>query len=102
MVPRTLLPLAVATAGLALAPPASATFPGHNGRIAFHALTDSGVQIFSVRPNGKDLRQLTRVAGADARLPDWSPDGRLIAFSLETEQSSSVAIMNADGSDVDV
>ena len=94
-----LAPLLAAMALLAAAPAALATFPGQNGRLAFHADTDAGSQIFTVRPNGRDLRQITHVDG-DARVPDWSPDGRRIAFALETEDSSRIAIMNADGSDL--
>jgi Tol biopolymer transport system component len=60
------------------------------------------VQIFSVRPDGHDLRQLTHITGGDARLPDWSPDGRLIAFDIENDNGSSVALMNADGSNLRV
>ena len=50
-----------------------------------------------MRPNGHDLRQITHIDG-DAVRPDWSPDGRRIAFELDTQDSGSVAIMNADGS----
>ncbi len=92
--------LAAAVAGcfaLTLASPANATFPGHNGLIAFHSDTDQGAQIFTVRPNGRDLRQITHVAG-NASNADWSPDGRRIAFNIETPDSAQVAIMNADGS----
>jgi Tol biopolymer transport system component len=93
----TLALLAAAAALLAAAPSALATFPGHNGLIAFHSETDAGRQIFTVRPNGNELRQITHVAG-EAVAPDWSPDGRRIAFQLETPDSASVAIVNADGS----
>lgn len=48
--------------------------------------------------HGHDLRQITYVDG-DAVRPDWSPDGMRIAFELDTPDSASVAIMNADGSD---
>jgi Tol biopolymer transport system component len=50
-----------------------------------------------VRPNGRGLRQITHVAG-DASGPDWSPDGRLITFTIETPDSAQIAIVNADGS----
>jgi|tagenome__1003787_1003787.scaffolds.fasta_scaffold20898654_2 Tol biopolymer transport system component len=82
---------------LLLAQSAHATFPGHNGLIAFYSDTDHGAQIFTVRPNGRDLRQITHVNG-DASNVDWSPDGRSIAFDIATPDSAQVAIMNADGS----
>jgi Tol biopolymer transport system component len=94
-----LAPLAAAAMLLAAAPTALATFPGRNGPIAFHSDTDAGAQIFTVRPNGHGLRQITHVDG-DAVRPDWSPDGSRIAFELGTADSGSVAIMNADGSDM--
>jgi Tol biopolymer transport system component len=85
-------------ASLALAPGVGATAPDRNGRIAFQAQTDQGLQIFTVRANGHGLRQLTHVDG-DAAGPDWSPDGRRIAFSLN---ECSVAVMDADGDNIDV
>jgi dipeptidyl aminopeptidase/acylaminoacyl peptidase len=94
-----LAPLATTAMMLVAAPSALATFPGRNGPIAFYSDTDAGAQIFAVRPNGHDLRQITHVNG-DAVRPDWSPDGTRIAFELDTADSSSVAIMNADGSDM--
>jgi Tol biopolymer transport system component len=82
---------------------AHATFPGKNGRIAFQAQTDAGIQIFTVRPNGQGLQQITHVDG-DAVTPDWSPDGRQIVFEIDKAEASScgasVAIMNADGSNL--
>jgi len=50
-----------------------------------------------VRPNGRDLRQITHVSG-DASNVDWSPDGRKIAFDISTSDSAQIGIMNADGS----
>ena len=81
-----LAPLAAAAMLVAVAPSALATFPGRNGLIAFYSDTDAGAQIFTVRPNGHDLRQITHVDG-DAVRPDWSPDGRRIAFELDTHDS---------------
>lgn len=89
-------------ATLAFAPAASATYPDRNGLIAFQADTGTGNQIYTVRPNGHDLRQITHVDG-DAVRPDWSPNGRRIAFEIDTEADcSNLAIMNADGSHIAV
>lgn len=82
---------------LVLVPQASATYPGHNGLIAFNAVTGGQNQIYTVRPNGHDLRQITHVDG-DAAFADWSPDGSKIVFELDTADRGTVALMNADGS----
>jgi len=76
---------------------AFATFPGHNGLIAFQTQTAAGVQIYTVRPNGKDLQQITFLSG-DAVAPAWSPNGRQIVFEHDAPgECANVAIMNADG-----
>jgi Tol biopolymer transport system component len=80
-------------------PLAHATYPGRNGMIAFQADTGSGSQIYTVRSNGRDLRQLTHLTGSAER-PDWSPDSRRIIFEHDTEDSANVAIINADGGDL--
>ena len=108
MKPRTRMPLTVVGAILACiltgVIPAHATFPGRNGRIAFQVqLTpDAHIQIYTVRPNGHDLRQITHLEDADAVRPDWSPDGRQIIFEIDRNEAPfcSVALMNADGSDI--
>jgi Tol biopolymer transport system component len=100
--PRLAVIITVAMVTLALAPAASATYAGRDGLIAFQADTGSGSQIYTVRPNGHDLTQVTHVDGEAGR-PDWSPDGRRLAFALGTEADcSNVAIMNADGSQLAV
>ncbi len=88
---------AVTTAVGVNAAPASATTAGRNGLIAFTASTSSGAQLFTVRPDGTHLRQITRVSG-DAVHVDWSPDGRRIAFAVVTDTSARIAVAWADGS----
>jgi Tol biopolymer transport system component len=73
--------------------PAGATFPGQNGRIAFQAESDEGNQLFTVKPNGHGLRQITHLR-REATTPDWSPNGDWIAFSLG---ECTVAIIHPDG-----
>src|SRR3954453_14887849 len=76
-------PLALVMLAL-FAAPASATFPGTDGRISFHE--DVGeppsVEIFAADPDGTDLAQLTEDSGYSSN-PDWSPNGALIAFESE-------------------
>jgi Tol biopolymer transport system component len=76
--------------------PAGATTPGSNGRIVFSADLGLGGEIYSIKPNGTGLQQLTELDG-NAFHPDWSPDGTRIVFWLEDQ---AIYIMNADGSDL--
>jgi Tol biopolymer transport system component len=97
MRPRTALIAAVVTCctwmvmGVA---PAHATTPGGNGRIAFQMDFGLGAQIYSIRPNGLGIQQLTKVAGS-AQSPDWSPDGTRIAF--QTDDPGGIWIISAHG-----
>ena len=83
---------------LALPIVASATFPGRNGRIAF--VQDNN--IYTINPDGTDLRQLTTYDGSSgvASWPSWSADGRSIVFNafLAPDFLGQVWVMNADGS----
>jgi hypothetical protein len=95
---RARLARCLAVAGLVagstalLAPAASATFPGENGRIVF---ADAG-HIVSMNPNGSDRRQLTNGAGnAD---PACSASGRKIVFSHKVGTHHVIDVMRADGS----
>jgi WD40-like Beta Propeller Repeat len=98
---RARLGIAVVTASLAaLAPgtPASATFPGSDGKIGVSAFDDT---IRTVNPDGTGETVLTPVAfGAQ-----WSPDGTRIAFTRRQPPGCtascaySIWLMNADGSE---
>jgi len=94
---RSIAMVAALAALLALPSVAAATMPGENGRIVFSAETPEGVQMFTVRPSGSGLRQITYLDG-DALNPDWSPDGRRIVFAIGTETSARIAIIRPDGS----
>ena len=77
---------------------AQATQPNTNGRMAFQMDFGIGAEIYTIKPSGLGIRQLTKVQGS-AETPDWSPDGTQIAFAAE-DGPSGVWIMNADGSDL--
>src|SRR6478735_7817389 len=67
---------------LSTAPPAGATYDGQVGRIAFGAFVAADPtqgDIWSVRPDGQALRQLTDAPGLDI-CPAYSADGKEIAF----------------------
>jgi len=71
------------------------------GRVAFRRwLDDAKTQgaIFTVRTDGTGERQVTNPAGSTDDYPDWSPDGRLIAYQRCTPgRPCSVWIVDADG-----
>jgi len=89
--------------GLLLAPIASATPPGSNGRLAFERLRfQSGPQwgeLFVMNADGSGVRKLTHPAqGAEDTSPDWSPDGSKILFVHQPAHGVfSIWVINADG-----
>lgn len=93
------LMVALLTVVVALAPLASATFPGRNGRISFAGATD----IFTMNPDGSDVRQLTFFGpNGFAYAQSWSPDGRKFVFAATATPSTApiqLWLMTADGSD---
>lgn len=82
--------------------PAEAAFPGADGRIAFVGYDSEkrADDIYSMRPDGTGLRNLTDDATDDAQ-PAWSPDGRLIAFAKGerccADGEVDLFVMRADG-----
>lgn len=77
-------------------------------RIAFASSRDGDFEIYSMRPDGSDVRQLTRNATSpasenDDSLPTWSPDATQIAFTSTRDHegdgidAKELYVMNADG-----
>jgi Tol biopolymer transport system component len=64
--------------------------------IAFYSLTQPEGQVFVSRPDGSDLRQLTK--DASDRLPRWPPDGRWLSFFSDRSGTLEVWRIRPDGS----
>ncbi len=60
-------------------------------------LSAYGGQLYTIKPDGSDLRQLTNYP-ADHQYPRWSPDGTKIVF-VRKGNGSVMYVMNADGTD---
>jgi dipeptidyl aminopeptidase/acylaminoacyl peptidase len=83
--------------GLILPTPAHATFRGKNGRIAFIL----GPDVYTMNPNGTDVKQLTNLGEKAAFWQWWSPDGKQIVFNIFSPpffNAGEIWLMNADGS----
>ena len=71
------------------------------GRIAFTSQRDGNNEIYTMNADGSGLTRLTNNSAGDSH-PDWSPDGRKIAFaSRRGGGNNDIYIMNADGSGVE-
>ncbi|MGH9278002.1 MAG: hypothetical protein ACRD12_07835 [Acidimicrobiales bacterium] len=94
--------LAVLASGAVLGVgPATAAFPGGNGKLACASFADGDSEIFTYGSGGteQNVTQLTFNTVNDSR-PRYSPDGRLIAFESNRDGPSEIYIMNADGTNV--
>jgi Tol biopolymer transport system component len=60
------------------------------GRIAFTRNRSGREDIYTVRPDGTDLRRITRRGGTE---PSWSPDGSRLAFA----RNGGIWVVDADG-----
>jgi Tol biopolymer transport system component len=76
---------------------AGATFPGHNGPIAFrqYGSPDGSFPLLRARPDGTHVRQLSDRPGF---FSDWRADGRRIAFDFfDADGNEQIATVTARG-----
>jgi len=86
---------------LALAtPPALATFPGLNGKIAFHTNLDGNSEIYTINSDGSGGSARLTFNAAEDVSPAWSADGTKIAFTSSRDGNYEIYTMNADGTGV--
>jgi TolB protein len=71
-------------------------FSPKGDRVALVLSDDGAAEIYTARPDGSDLRRLTRHRGIDVS-PTWSPDGERIAFVSDRSGSPQVYVMSASG-----
>lgn len=71
---------------------ADPTFAPDGTRIAFSVESNSGTSIWTIRPDGSDLTQLTPT-DAYATAPAYSADGMRIAYGA----ANGIVVMNSDG-----
>jgi Tol biopolymer transport system component len=82
-------------------------------RIAFIRKTGEDFQVFTIRSDGKDLKQLTDTHGIDAHLA-WSPDGERLLFTSSRkgfkdealytggpQPYGEIFVMNSDGTHIE-
>ena len=102
---------------LVVTEPAAATVPGENGRLVYVDQIDSQVpgitagEIYTMNPDGSDVRRLTHDAGrwterpgaSDVVVssnwgPKWSPDGLFIAYlHVDESENYTIRLMDAEG-----
>ena len=92
----------VAAILLAAARPATATYRGANGKLAFVSTEVSTPDTFTTHivtanGDGTGRTDLTPNSTALELQPDWSPDGKKILFASTRNGDREIYVMNADG-----
>ena len=84
---------------IAIAVPAHGTGLGRNGRILFQGNVGAGTQLFSIRPDGSGMVQVTHTPASQGTEGGvWSPDGTRIAYSRDLDTRGRGEVARADGS----
>jgi hypothetical protein len=78
-------------------PARAGAFPGKNGRIAFTSHRDGNFEVYSMKPDGSSLTDLTKNPNADGD-PSYSAGGKKIAFDSNRAGNDEIYSMNPDGS----
>ncbi len=73
-------------------------------RILFVSMRDGLEDIYSMNPDGSDVRRLTETSGEDrgSWVPAWSPDAETVVFASNRDDggAANLYVMAADGSDL--
>jgi len=94
-----LLALAVSSLFACTGPAASYKPSGLPGLIAFTSDRDQFPHIYTISPDGTDIRATSSENQTSDGLPAWSPDGSRMTFTSNRSGNYEIWSMNADGSD---
>jgi Tol biopolymer transport system component len=79
-----------------------ATFTGGNGLLLYQAQVGNDTQLFTVRPDGSGVTQITHFKGRSATDANWAPGGTRIVFTQHWDPGGPaehflLSTINADG-----
>lgn len=80
-------------------PTTSATPASARGGLIVYGAEEEGAptQLFTIKPDGTEATQITKVTEGEAVNPDWSADGSRLTYEYGTEESAGVYVAAADG-----
>jgi Tol biopolymer transport system component len=92
--------LAVVAAGTALS--SSTTFKGRNGRLLYQAQVGANTQLFTIKPDGTGVTQITHFKDHSATDANWAPGGSRLVFTQHWDPGGPnehflLSTLNADG-----
>jgi TolB protein len=94
-----LIIIALGIGVVGLAAPAQATFPGPNGRIAYHAFdpnTGLAFALYTANPDGSHVTEVARVPMVG--FSNWSADGKHLSYDyFDADGNEQIATTNPDG-----
>ncbi len=83
---------------LVWAHPAKAAWPGQNGKIFFTTIDGCCDRVWSVNPDGSELRMIHVPAGTYARDLEVSPDGQFLVYHDVSGDGNPLFVLHSDGS----
>ncbi|MFC2066229.1 hypothetical protein ACFLUO_04100 [Chloroflexota bacterium] len=96
---RTVMVLILVAISILSFPQGVSTATESSGKIAFISDRNGTQDIYVMDADGTNVKQLTNDSAIETT-PDWSPNGKEIAFSLGPVYNRDIYVMDADGTNV--